>query len=242
MTLICVSAAMREIVEEFELAARFDVGRILITGEPGVGKAHLAAFIHQNSERHRRPFVVVDCITETAAPTLGGASFSRGRLPQAFRAAEGGTLFLREVGHLDAAAQADLMDMLDAEIGGEPGRASRMQIVCSAESTLFGRLAAGSFPIQLYYRLNTMYLPIPPLRERREDVLALFRHFLAEEATRQRVSAPEVPDAWRHAIEHHPWPGNVRELRDVAESVVGDPSSPSILRLGRRREPRGAGR
>lgn len=223
MELISASEAMGQAIEEATLAARFDVGRVMIAGEAGVGKHHLARFIHQRSARRREPFLVVSCATLARAHVENGASVAlsvEDWLLRTLRQATRGTLFLNGIQQLTPPLQSGLMHLLEMSVEGKRALPSPVRIICSAPATICDRLHDGAFPPDLYYRLNTMYLPIPPLRERPEDVEPLLRYFIRASGKRLSVSHPAFRREWQEAFEGYNWPGNVRELRTVAESIV----------------------
>jgi DNA-binding NtrC family response regulator len=221
--LISASEAMRQAIEEATLAARFDVGRVLIAGEAGVGKHHLARFIHQRSSRRREPFLVVSCAALARAHVESGVSPSLPAeewLMRALRQATRGTLFLKGVQQLTPPLQSALMQLLEIAVEHQRVRTSPVRIICSAPSTMCDRVHDGAFPLDLYYRLNTIYLPILPLRERPEDVEPLLRYFVRASGKRLSVAHPAFRKEWQQAFDGYDWPGNVRELRTVAESIV----------------------
>jgi two-component system C4-dicarboxylate transport response regulator DctD len=220
MELISVSPVMRQIVDEAHLVAKADVSALLMTGEPGVGKEHLARFVHDRARRRERPFVVFSCY-----PGAQNAS----TLANALAEVDGGTLFCKGIEHMSEALQTELSDHLTAPRGA----AANARIICSGAPTVFDDVQAGRFSTLLYYRLNVVYLPVPPLRDRLDDVEPLLRHFIAASADRQRVPSPSFQSSWRDVLGRHQWPGNVDELRQVADLIVARrPSialSPSLL-------------
>jgi len=175
------SAAVRELREDIVLASRAPV-RVMIVGEYGVGKRRLARLIHRQSVRSRAPFVSVRCAElETAIePVLFG---SRG-VAGAFDRADGGTVFLEDVETLLPAAQARLKQFVASgeiqPVGGKSvSRRTNVRVLCAARVPLAERLTSGTFCQELYYLLNTIYLPVPPLRERPEDIEPLLEYFTA---------------------------------------------------------------
>jgi DNA-binding NtrC family response regulator len=225
MEIVSVSPVMRQVAEEADLVARCEVSALLVTGEAGVGKEHLARFVHDRDERRERPFVVIDFAADSSRDDSERGRQGAPSLVEAFARADGGTLFLKGIQRLPAALQSDLMDHLNA--GGRAALTGRARIICSASPSLYDDVQQGKFSAALYYRLNVIYLPVPPLRERRDDVVPLLQQFIADAARRQNVPAPAFQDAWREALARHQWPGNADELRDVAELIVaGRPSIP----------------
>jgi DNA-binding NtrC family response regulator len=207
MELISVSTAMRQVASEASLAAQVYGGRVLISGEPGVGRQHLARFIHHHSEHRRDPFVVVGCGTadpESIVPMVG-------------------TIFLDGVQQLSPARQASLMRFLDDALGGEwRGESSggNVRVIASALPGLFEGVTRGWFSADLYYRLNTIHLSVPPLRQRAGDVEPLLHYFMTEAAARRGAPCPPLGDRWRRLMHRYSWPGNARELRDLADAIV----------------------
>ena len=218
MEFISTSGAMRQTVAEAALVNRFDVNALLLEGERGTGKEHLARFVHHQGGPPDRPFVVVDCrhLDDDAE-----GDRARRALTNAFVAAQGGTLFFKGLHHLRPGSQAMLSRALEATRGEVSGlRRKWPRITCSAEGSLFWLVDGGTFSSQLYYRVNTVFVPVPPLRERIEDVEPLLRHFMRDAAARDGVAYPKMRDEWRTALARHAWPGNAFEVRDVAESIV----------------------
>jgi two-component system C4-dicarboxylate transport response regulator DctD len=208
---------MRQTVAEAALVNRFDVNALLIEGERGTGKEHLARFVHHQGGSPDRPFVVVDCrYLDRDEEGDGG----RRTLTNAFVAAQGGTLFFKGLQHLRPRSQAMLSRALEATYRESGPRRRWPRITCSAEGSLFWLVESGTFSSELYYRINTVFVAVPPLRERVEDVEPLLQHFIRDAATRERKPSPEIREAWRPALTRHAWPGNAFELRDVAESIV----------------------
>jgi DNA-binding NtrC family response regulator len=205
---------------------------VLITGESGTGKELLARAIHQSSHRARNPFVAVTCSSlpeslieaelfghEKGAFT-GAAASRRGR----FEAAESGTIFLDEVGDLPASLQVKLLRVLQERtferVGSNQPRTMEARVVCATNRDLKQMVKAGSFRLDLYYRLNTIEIPVPPLRERKDDIILLAHTFLQNFAQRYKRSAKRIAPAVMSALQEHDWPGNVRELQNVVEHAV----------------------
>ena len=226
-TLIGASAATGELREETEFAAPLSVP-VMIAGEYGVGKKRLARLLHRGSLRCRAPFVTVKCAdlpeTQLDARLFGDRdTFTRAG---AFERADGGTLFLEDIDVLSPTLQARLMQFLatgDVQpIGrGAALRRPRVRIISSTPIPLLKTLPAGGFREDLYYRLNTVYLPISPLRERPEDVDSLLEYFTTYYARRQQVAPPRLTREWRDLCRAYPWPANVRQLQAVAEVLGG---------------------
>ena len=201
--------------------------RVLITGESGVGKDLIAREIHARSVRRTRPYVAVNCagfpemLLESelfgfARGSFSGADHDR---PGKLHLADGGTLFLDEVGEMSLRMQALLLRFLESgeiqRIGEQHTQILNVRVIAASNRNLPERVAAGQFREDLLYRLRVIEIAVPPLRERRADILALAEHFLAASSRQIALSV----DAQR-ALLRHPWPGNVRELQHVIEQAV----------------------
>jgi DNA-binding NtrC family response regulator len=223
-----ISAAMRTIEALLpKLAASRNP--VLITGESGVGKEEVARRLHGVAEAAgATPFVAVNCgaIPESLIESeLFG--HEKGSFTGAIRArsgvfeqANGGTLFLDEIGEMPPAMQVKLLraiqDRAVVPVGGERPRPVDIRLVCATHRDLKAMVVAGEFREDLYYRIHVIHLPIPPLRERREDILWLAGRFLAEMSAREhRPFALSARAA--DAVVNYPWPGNIRELRHCLE-------------------------
>jgi len=214
------SVAARAIDDEASTIAAFDI-RVLITGEEGVGKQTIARLVHERSQRADRPFITIDC------GALPDATFEPDWLEyHTGPGNDGGTLFIRCVDEMNADKQAALNRYLESVFGddschqGEPPRRGRLRVLAAARSTLFDAVEAGTFRQDLFYRLNTAHIPVPPLRERFEDVPVLFDYFVQEVADVRRCTPPRVTPEMLSALTAYSWPGNVRELKLVATRFV----------------------
>jgi DNA-binding NtrC family response regulator len=192
---------MRAFEGQLAQAAQHDVN-VLLVGESGTGKTTFAPAVHDLSPRASRPFVRVDC--------PAGA----GDLPARARAARRGTLFLDEVADLPPPAQATALRLLQ-----EPGPRA-LRLVASSGRDLQAAVSAGRFRGDLYYQLDVVEIRIPPLRQRREDILPLARTFLVSLAREQRRPAPELSPELERILLRHPWPGNIPELRGVLQRIL----------------------
>jgi DNA-binding NtrC family response regulator len=211
---------------------------VLITGPNGAGKEVLADIVHANSARRDQPYIKVNAgalpdqlIEAELFGTEAGAFTGAKARPGRFEAADGGTLFLDEIGNLPLAGQAKLLRVLQTgeyeRLGSNTTRRASVRIVAATNTPLRDAMRAGRFREDLYYRLSVIELSLPPLAERREDVMPIARAFLAGGA---RLTA----DAER-ALLNYTWPGNVRELRNVlqrAALLAGDqPITAATLNL-----------
>jgi DNA-binding NtrC family response regulator len=226
-TLIGPSAATRELREEIEFAAPL-AAHVMIAGEYGVGKQRLAKLLHRRSLRGRGPLVVVRCAELSNAQLDSRLFGDRHGVTRAgaFERADGGTIFLEDVDVLPPTLQARLTQFLatgNVQRGhvDDGRRRLNVRIFSSTTVPLLERLTADGFREDLYYLLNTVYLPIAPLRERPEDIDSLLEYFTTYYARRQRVAPPRLTREWREICRAYPWPANVRQLQAVAERLGG---------------------
>ncbi len=231
VSLDTASPGMRSVLEVVQRAASSDVA-MLLRGENGTGKGVLARVVHAVSPRRTRPFVVVNCPTLTdellASELFGHAkgSFTGAVRDQPGRveAAEGGTVFLDEVGEISPVLQAKLLRFLQEKaferVGESRTRTADVRIVAATNRDLEAEVKAGRFREDLLYRLNVVEVVVPPLRERVEDILPMARRFLAFFAKTARRPVAALSVAAERALVAHPWPGNVRELRNVIERAT----------------------
>jgi two-component system nitrogen regulation response regulator NtrX len=225
------SPLFRQAVEQATQVARSDVS-VLLTGESGTGKELLAAQVHRESPFATGPFIKVNCAaipTELVESELfghekgaftGAASLRRGR----FELADGGTIFLDEVGDLHEASQAKLLRILqDGElqrVGGEQPIRVSVRVISATNRKLDELVATGSFREDLFYRLSVVPIRVPALRERAEDVGALAEYFLAEFCARNNLRPRAIDAGVVPVLQEYAWPGNVRELRNVIERMA----------------------
>jgi DNA-binding NtrC family response regulator len=205
---------------------------VLITGESGTGKEVLARFLHRRSARAEGPMVAVNCgaIPETLMESelfghekgafTGAVQRKLGR----FERADGGTIFLDEIGELPANMQVKLLRVLQERsferVGGTEAVPVDVRVIAATNRDLEAMMKSGDFRDDLFYRLNVIQIDMPPLRKRKSDIGALWSRFLDRFAKREDLKAPETtPDAF-HALYAYEWPGNVRELENVAERSV----------------------
>jgi two-component system, NtrC family, response regulator HydG len=229
--IIAKSPTMRTIVDLARRVAKVD-STVLITGESGSGKERIARLVHDESTRAAGPFIAVNCgaITETlleselfghARGAFTGAVQDR---PGLFEAANSGTLLLDEVGEVSPGMQVKLLRALQEReirrVGENKSRRIDVRVVAATNRDLAQRVASGGFREDLYYRLKVVELHVPPLRDRRDDILPLARVLLADAALRmKRKIAALAPDAADQLL-RYPWPGNVRELENTMERAV----------------------
>ena len=243
------SPAMRHIVALLPRLATSN-STVLVSGESGVGKERIARTLHQMAGESR-PFVAVNCgaLTETLleAELFGyvkgaftGAVRSRRGV---FEQADGGTLFLDEIGDMSLAMQTKLLRAIQercvTRVGSETSTPVNLKLICATHRDLKEMVSCGDFREDLYYRINVIQVRLPPLRERREDILSLSRQFLAEMAERGQ-KPPVLTPAAEQALVNYAWPGNIRELRNTLERacLMTDGRSISLEHLFDRPPPR----
>lgn len=205
---------------------------VLLTGESGTGKGMMATAIHQASAQRGQPFVALSCASlpehlieaelfghEKGAFT-GAMAARRGR----FEAAGQGTIFLDEIGDMPPAIQVKLLRVLQERtferLGSNEPRHTDARVICATHRSLKDLVKAGTFRADLYYRVSTVEVTLPPLRDRREDILPIAYDLLRKFAQRHNRPVSRFAPAVLAALQEHPWPGNVRELQNVIERAV----------------------
>lgn len=229
---IGASPRIRHLFEEATALAQSDVN-VLITGESGSGKEVLARFIHDRSGRSNRPFLAINCqayalsLIESELFGYRGGSFTGARAKGKtgkIESAAGGTLFLDEIGDLDLTIQVKLLRVLETRmiepIGGSAAVPVDFRLICATNQDLAERIKTKLFRDDLYYRINTVRLDVPPLRERVEDIPALAAHFLERFSADQKKGQLRLNRAAEKRLLSHDWPGNIRELKNAMEAAV----------------------
>ena len=213
---------------------------VLILGENGTGKEVVAQSLHYLSPRRNKPFVAVNCaaIPDTLAESelfgheKGAFTDAHQARPGKFELAAAGTLFLDEIGDLSLAGQAKLLRVLEERIlvrvGGSTPIPTDARVVTATNQNLADMVRQKKFREDLFFRLNVVAIEIPPLRDRREDILLLAGHFLGDFCRKARRPVPAFSDAAKSRLESHLWPGNVRELRNLMERLAYLSSSDTI--------------
>lgn len=225
---VLLDPEMKRVYELAERAAASDIA-VLVMGETGVGKELLAAAVHEHSRRRMRPFLQINCaaLAETLLESelfghekgsfTGATSMRQGLL----ESAQGGTVFLDELGEMPLSTQAKFLRVLEERRIRRLGSTRYVDIdvrfVSATNRDLVSEVAAGRFREDLYYRISGISLSIPPLRERIGEIEPLARHFLMGFCIKSGISAPEITPAALHRLLQYSWPGNVRELKNAME-------------------------
>jgi two-component system, NtrC family, nitrogen regulation response regulator NtrX len=213
--------------------------RVLISGLPGAGKEVVGRLLHARSRRAQGPFVAINCATmhpdRLEAELFGSENGVDGaRKIGTFERAHGGTLFLDEVADMPLETQGKIVRVLQEQtferVGGSHRVEVDVRVVASTNRELAAEISAGRFREDLFYRLSVVPIKVPPLRERREDIPLLARHFMARGADAARVPPREFGEDALAALQSYPWPGNVRQLRNVVDWLL-------IMAPGDTREP-----
>jgi DNA-binding NtrC family response regulator len=213
---------------------------ILITGESGTGKELIAKAIHYGSPRARKPLVTLNCaaIPETLLESelfgheKGSFTDAHQKKLGQFELAHGGTLFLDEIGEMGPATQAKLLRVLEhsefLRVGGQRAVNVDVRIIAATNRDLTAAIKDSSFRADLYYRLNVVSVHLPALRERRDDLVLLIRHFVASKCRDMSITEKAVRPEAVDALLRYPWPGNVRELENLIERVLVLSEGPTI--------------
>ncbi|MDD5716666.1 MAG: sigma-54 dependent transcriptional regulator [Sulfuricurvum sp.] len=227
-TFLGTSAALEKVLARISKAAATDANMMLL-GESGVGKELFAQHIHERSLRADKPFIAInmaaipDNLIESELFGFEKGAFTDATEAKAgqFEQACGGTLFLDEIGEMPYTLQAKLLRVLQERevrrLGSSKNTKIDVRIICATNADLHQKIAEGKFREDLYYRLNTVPINIPPLRERKEEILSIadaaLERFCIQYGYETKSFSPEA----RHALEHYTWPGNIRELISVVE-------------------------
>jgi transcriptional regulator with GAF, ATPase, and Fis domain len=225
------SPAVKRVLELIERVAPRDT-TVLILGESGTGKELVARAVHQQSERRERPFVAINCaaVTDTLLESelfghekgafTGAIAQKKGKL----ELAEGGSVFLDEIGEMAAGLQAKLLRVLQQReferVGGTRTIRLDVRLIAATNRDLAAEVKKGSFREDLYHRLNVVAIRTPPLRDRAQDIPVLARHFLETSAVRCRRRPPILSEEAEQLLMAYSWPGNIRELENAIERAV----------------------
>ena len=240
------SPSMRSLKEQIMIVGRSN-SRVLVTGENGTGKELIARSVHRGSQRANKTFIAVNCAAipeplieselfghEKGAFT-GAVSVQRGK----FEIADGGTLFLDEIGDMSLNTQAKVLRVLQEQefqrVGGTRNIRVDVRLITATNKKLTEEIKKGTFREDLYYRINVIILHAPPLRDRKEDIPLLAKHFLKEVIREQGLKEKILTDQSIELMKGYDWPGNVRELRNLMERVAimtaGDRINPGDLSI-----------
>ena len=242
------SEEIREALTLLEKVAANDSTTVLLQGESGTGKDVFAKAIHQASPRKDQPFLAVNCAalpdnlleTELFGHERGAFTDARTLKRGVFELADGGTLYLDEIGELKLPLQAKLLRVLEdfsfRRVGGVQDLVVDTRVIAASNRSLREMVAAGVFRADLFYRLSIIQISLPPLRDRVEDIPKLVDHFVDVLAVKLRRSIRRVTPSAMRALEAYHWPGNVRELRNVLERAIiledGDEVTTKYLSMG----------
>jgi DNA-binding NtrC family response regulator len=233
------SRAMQEVIRRAELVAGTK-STVLITGETGTGKELVARAIHDRSAQRDMPLIKVNCaaIPETLLESelfghvrgafTGATTTKKGK----FGLADGGTIFLDEIGTMNPTLQSKLLRVLQEReiepLGSERTEKIDVRVIAATNRDLRQMVADGKFQEDLFYRLNVIPIEIPPLRERRDDIPALIEHFVRKHAQRIGRRVDRIDDGVLAGLQQYDWPGNVRELENTIERAVVLAAGPAI--------------
>ena len=229
--IVGTSAALQRVLSLVSKVAPTDAS-VLITGETGTGKELVARAIHRRSQRSSKPFVSVNCAAiprDLIASELFGhekGSFTGAvqRRVGRFEMAQGGTIFLDEVGELPMETQIALLRVLQEHeferVGGTRSIQTNVRVVAATNRDLRAAIAAGTFRSDLFYRLNVFPIEMPPLRDRREDIPELVEYFIYRCANNMGKNMSGINNKSLELLQSYPWPGNIRELENVIERSV----------------------
>ncbi|HVZ74799.1 MAG TPA: sigma-54 dependent transcriptional regulator [Polyangia bacterium] len=231
--IVGASPAMRAVVDMVDKVAEATETTVLVQGESGTGKEHIADLIHRRTPgRKDGPFVEINCASvpenllenELFGHERGAFTDAKGSKRGLFEEADGGTLFLDEVGEMPMGTQSKLLKVLEEmtfrRVGGTRDLSVSVRVVAATNKDLAVEVERGGFRLDLYHRLDVFHIRVPPLRDRREDVLPLARAFLARFAARQRKAAAAFAPETEKVLLGYDYPGNVRELRNLVERAV----------------------
>jgi two-component system, NtrC family, nitrogen regulation response regulator NtrX len=245
--LIGNSPKMKQLSEQIDMAAKSN-GRVLILGESGAGKELVAHILHGSSTRASKPFIEMNCAaipqelieSELFGHEKGSFTGAFERKKGKFELADEGTLFLDEVGDMSLSTQAKVLRVIETQefqrVGGSKNIKVDVRIISATNKELAEEVKKGTFREDLFYRLNVIPIPLPPLRERKEDIPVLVDYFLGYFAAEYGQKAKKISPDGLKMLEIYDWPGNIRELRNVIERLVimipSDTITPRNIILG----------
>jgi two-component system response regulator HydG len=229
--IVYASDKMKTVIDRLKRIAPTEAG-VLITGEPGTGKELVAQAIHQNSPRKKKPFVAINCgaiaehlvESELFGHVKGAFTDALSDRMGKFEYANGGTLFLDEVGDMPLTTQIKLLRVLEereiTKVGDNKPIPVNVRVLSATNRDLEDAIAAGTFRLDLYYRLKVVTVELPPLRARRDDILPLVDYFRRASAKRNHKTIKAISPAVTRKLYDYEWRGNVRELRNAVEMMV----------------------
>ncbi|MGV8877506.1 MAG: sigma-54 interaction domain-containing protein [Sphingobacteriaceae bacterium] len=205
---------------------------VLITGESGSGKEVFSHIIHQMSPRKHGPFIAVNCgaipegtiDSELFGHEKGSYTGAIGERKGYFETVNSGTIFLDEIAEMPLGTQARLLRVLESgqfiKVGSSKVEKTNVRVIAATNVDVYDAVRAGRFREDLYYRLNTVPLRIPPLRDRKEDVYLIFRKFIADFTDKYRSPSIQLDESAQQVLSNYSWPGNVRQLKNIAEQIA----------------------
>ncbi|NBB89124.1 MAG: AAA domain-containing protein, partial [Bacteroidetes bacterium] len=204
---------------------------VLIEGESGVGKEVFSRVIHELSPRKHNHFIAINCgaipegtiNSELFGHEKGAFTGASKERKGYFETVDKGTIFLDEIGEMPSDTQSYLLRILESgefmRVGSSTTRKTDVRVIAATNVNLVESVKNGKFRDDLYYRLNTVPIYVPPLRDRKEDIFLLFRKFCVDFAEKHRIDPIQLTDEARTILEHYTWPGNIRELKNLAEQL-----------------------
>jgi DNA-binding NtrC family response regulator len=225
------SKQMKDVFAKIQRTAPVD-STVLILGESGTGKELVAQALHHNSNRKKGPFVAVNCAavpatlveSELFGHVRGAFTGATDRRMGRFEQADGGTLFIDEIGDFELGLQAKLLRVLETltltPVGGHEDRKVDVRVIAATSRDIRKMLEEGTFREDLYYRLNVVTILLPPLRQRTDDIPILVEHFLREISVQKHTAPRRISPEVMRRFEAYRWPGNVRELRNTLERMM----------------------
>jgi len=224
------SPALNYALQVAEQVANTDL-TVLIYGESGVGKEVFSQIIHAMSSRKHNPFIAVNCgaipegtiDSELFGHEKGSFTGAHDSRKGYFETVNGGTIFLDEIGEMPLGTQARLLRVLETgeyiRVGSSKVQKTDVRVIAATNKDLLQATHTGKFREDLYYRLNTVPIRVPALRDRKEDIVLLFRKFSVDFAEKYKTAPVQLDDDAKQSLVNYPWPGNVRELKNIAEQV-----------------------
>ncbi len=226
------SRHMKNVLTMVEKVARSDASTILIQGESGTGKELIAKAIHYESSRADKPFMAINCAavpetlleSELMGHEKGAFTDAKAQKKGLFEMADGGTIFLDEIGDMEMGMQAKLLRVLEERsfrrVGGTKDVQVDVRIVSATNKDLLKAMDEGTFRTDLYYRIQVIPIFLPPLRERREDIIVLAQHFISHFNREFGKNVKSISKMAEKFLTEYSWPGNIRELKNIIERAI----------------------